>query len=238
MREYVGDDGDAEAFREALFYNIPERFMILYEQDVDLYGHFDNLSLGFGNGQSLVDSRFSHLAVKCRDDYDEKVIEIYNFRADAMDHILKGDCKVAHNIPLVDDGFGVCTKAWALEGVRPENGFLRVIRGVTRGAIIGSMFGTRTSIHVEDSMLATFNLLVLGAPKVWYIVPSTNDKRFQRFLLRKGLLEAAFQKRCFIEAFADDPLAIAEAEMELYGVRRVVQRLGMTVMTVFGIVFH
>lgn len=125
-----------------------------------------------------------------------------------------------------------------MDGERPEDGFLRVIHGVTRGAIISSMFGTRTSIHIEDSMLATFNLLVVGAPKIWYIVPSKNGERFKRFLGRKGLLESAFEKRCFVEAFANGRLAISESEMETYGVRRIVQQSGMTVMTVSGMMFH
>ena len=223
MREYIGDNGDVDAFWEALFYNIPSSFTILYDQDMDLNRHFDTQRLGFMSGHSLMDARASHLGVECNNDYNEEVVELYNFPANAMDHIQNDDCKVAYNIPLVDDGFGLCTKAWTVDGERPEDGFLRVIHGVTRGAIIASMFGTRTSIHVKDSMLAIFNLLVLGAPKIWYIVPSKNGERFKQLLGRKGLLEPAFEKQCFVEAFANGRLAISKSEMENYGMRRVVQ---------------
>ena len=133
-----------------------------------------------------------------------------------MDHIQNGDYKVAHNIPLVDYGFRLYTKAWTEDGEKPKDGFLRVIHGVMRGAFIASMFGTRTSIHIKDSMLATFNLLVLGAPKIWYIVPSKNGERFKQFLGQKGLLEPAFEKRCFVEAFANGCLAISERNEELW----------------------
>ena len=173
-----------------------------------------------------------------RDDYNEKVVEVYEFYNNNMDHILKGDCKVALNILLVDDGFGICAKAWVADGVRPKDGFLKIIHGVTRGVIIASMFGTRTSIRVVDSVLATFKLLVLGAPKIWYIVLNRNSNRFKQFLKRKGLLKATFEKRCFIKAFADHHFAISESEMESYEVHRVLRHSGMTLMTIPGMIFH
>lgn len=223
MMAFIGGGGEINVFREALYYNISSNFEILYDQDVDLDRHFDTAKLQFRGGQSLIDRRASHLEVTCKDDYEEEVVEVYQFSNADMCHIWKGNCKVAHNIPLVDDGFGLCAKAWVMDGERPKDACLRVIHGVTRGAIIASMFGTRTSVHVEDSLLATFNLMVLGAPKIWYIVPNRNGDRFKHFLMSKGLLEATFEKRCFIQAFADGHLTLSKSEMESYEVRRIVQ---------------
>jgi hypothetical protein len=238
MELFIGSDGDIVVFQEALSYNIPPRCRILYDHDLDLDRHLSTRPLMFTSGQSIVDARASHLKIECRDDYDEEVVELYEFPNITMDPILRGDCKVSHNIPLVDDGFGACVRAWVEDGHRPEDGFLRIIHGVTRGAIIASMFGTRTSIHVEDSMLATFNLLVFGAPKIWYIVPNRNGDLFRQFLKRQGLLGAAFEKRCFVQAFADRDLALSRSDMERFEVCRVVQRPGMTIMTIPGMIFH
>ena len=238
MKKIIGEDADVDVFRKALFYHVSSDLQILYDNDVDLDRHFDTARLGFKSGESLIDAKASHLKIVCKDDYDEQVVEVYEFLGDEMDYIAKGDCKVAHNIPLVDDGFGLCA-TMRMKGFKTRtDGCLRVICGVTRGAIIASMFGTRTSVHVEDSLLATFNILILGAPKIWYIVPFENGEHFQDLLQKKGLLEAAFEKRCFVQAFANGSITISKTEMRNYGVCRVVQHPGTTIMTIPGLIFH
>jgi hypothetical protein len=50
-------------------------------------------------------------------------------------------------------------------------------------------------------MLATFNILAIGAPKIWYIVPNHKNVELTKFLRQKNLLNAIFTKRCFVEVF-------------------------------------
>ena len=60
-------------------------------------------------------------------------------------------------------------------------GLLQIIEGVTRGAIIASMFGSKTSIHVEDGFLSIYNFMLFGTPKIWYIVPNVIHIQFESF---------------------------------------------------------
>ena len=55
-------------------------------------------------------------------------------------------------------------------------------------AIIVSIFATRILVHVGDNLLIPFNLSVLGAPKIWYIVPNQNGTCFKHLLKSKRLL--------------------------------------------------
>lgn len=100
MQARVGRAAIADVFREALFYNVPSRHTILHDQDFDLDRHVDTQRLGFRSGGSLVDERASHLRVKCSDDYNTEVVEVYNFQDSEMEYILKGDCKMAHSLRL------------------------------------------------------------------------------------------------------------------------------------------
>lgn len=160
-----------------------------------------------------MNARSSYLRIECQNDFDEKVVEVYKFSNDWKIHIQNGDYKIAHSTLLVNDDFGLCIETWTT-GERLEDRCLRVIHEVTRDAIIPSIFGIRTSIHIEDGMLVTFNLLILDASKIWYIVPNKNSECFKLLLGRKGLLKEAFKKLCFIQAFADDYFAISKSEME------------------------
>ena len=57
-------------------------------------------------------------------------------------------------------------------------GLLQFIEGVMRRGIIASMFGSRTSIHVEDGFLSTYNFMLFGSPKFWCIVPKCYSHTF------------------------------------------------------------
>ncbi len=67
-----------------------------------------------------------------------------------------GDCKITHNILMMDDEFGECAKLWC-GSIWPQDGVLQVIHQVTRGMIILSMFGTKKSIHIKHGLLVTSN---------------------------------------------------------------------------------
>ena len=156
-------------------------------------GHRRILPLGFGSGASLIDGLVLHLTLRTVEIENEECIDIYDFGAHDMEYIEKGSASSAHAIPLIDDAYGKCVKLWYTER-RESEGLLRIISGVTRGAIIGSIFGTRTSIHVEDTLLGTFNLLVLGTPKIWYIVPKHKSEEFTWFFKKRKWLEHVYHK--------------------------------------------
>lgn len=239
MKAWVGDDGVPDIFREALFYHMPKKLEILYDQDLDMNRHCDTMPLGFTlqGGDSLVDANSRHLQVKCLDANEDAVYELYDFNEHQLEDIEQGDCRTAHSFPLLDDAFGKCVRLWC-EQNRNGRG-LEIIQGVNRGAIIASTFGTRTSIHVEDAMLATFNLLVVGAPKIWYFVPRCKGLEFKEFLKRRKWLNNTLQKRCYPQTFCDKPgVYISKEDMHRFGVRRIVQRPGMTIMSIPGLLFH
>jgi len=141
-------------------------------------------------------------------------VKIYKFFEVDIKYIEISNCKIAHNMPLVDDDFGACARAWIGGGEKTREKILQIIHGITGGTIIASMFSTRTLVHVEDNILSTFNLLILDAPKIWYIIPSRNNDRFRRFLKKKGFLTTTMEKRCFIQTFANYGYIIFEKEMK------------------------
>ena len=70
-------------------------------------------------------------------------------------------CCSASALSFCDDGLGACLRAAA----RGAGAQLDLAVGVTYGVVILSMACTRTTVHVEDGLLAAYNVLVLGAPK-------------------------------------------------------------------------
>jgi hypothetical protein len=96
-------------------------------------------------------------------------------------------------LALMDDGFGECVKK--IDNGKVEHvQSLSLIDGVNKGSIIASMFGSRTSVHVEDAFLGTYNLLLIGAPKAWYMIPKKCSCAFRYFLSKMGLLHTILTK--------------------------------------------
>jgi hypothetical protein len=101
--------------------------------------------------------------------------------------IKRGNTRMDSTLILVDDGFSECVKKWCTS---QRNKFLQIIDGVNKGSIITSMYGAMTSIHVEDTLLSTFYLMIVGTSKIWYLRHFSCFREFLReneFLEMKGL---------------------------------------------------
>jgi hypothetical protein len=132
-----------------------------------------------------------------------------------LEFIEKGNANIVHSIPFVDDAFGECARVWCTKESKNE-GLLRMIFGDTQGVIIASSYGTRTSIHVEDGFLGTFNLLVLDTPKIWYIVPKHKSEEFTKFLKKRKWLQHVYCKGCHIDCFTNSIKALSSEDIEKY----------------------
>lgn len=75
MKIFIGGARDIYA----LFYNISSNLEILYDHDVDRDRYFDTAKLQFRSKLSLIDSRATHLEVTYKDDYEEDVVDVYQF---------------------------------------------------------------------------------------------------------------------------------------------------------------
>jgi len=70
--------------------------------------------------------------------------------------------------------------------------------GVGFAAIILSLACTFTPVHIEDLLLGAVNMLLLGAWKVWFLVPKSGADQFMDLLKTKYGPSAAKQVRCFV----------------------------------------
>lgn len=244
MAQVLGhSDGEAHLFCEALFNVMPTRLKTFYERDMDINRFEDLQPLGFGPADSLVDADMSRVSVRGVDVRSKDIAETY----DAYDFpvgckrgdILKLDPRVSTGIILNDDGVGECVRK-KLDGGKFKSKVLRIIAGVNKGSIITSMFGSRTSIHVEDAFLGTYNYMLIGAPKIWYMVPKRHGAGFRRYLRERKLLGTVIEKTCFVRAFADqDGIGTISGEaISKFDINRFVQYPGMAVMSVPGEIYH
>ena len=240
LHAWIGGGAAEDVFLEALFSSIPARFSIFYDGDVDITRDEQvHLLYGFDDCASLIDASMEGIRRKTIDlnDGTGKCVDIFDVRPSRGEFskiLERGDSRVATSIALADEGFGKCVKKYC-QGEKKAK--LEVIDGVNKGAIIGSMFGSRTSIHVEDGMLGTYNLLLIGAPKIWYMVPKKNGIKFRRYLVKKNLLGAVLAKTCFVHAFANGTRVPGKTIRE-FGIRRFVQYPGIAVMSVPGEIYH
>jgi len=95
-----------------------------------------------------------------------------------------------------------------------------------------------TSIHVEDALLGTFNLLVLDAPKIWYIVLKHKSEDFTKFLKKRKWLQHIYRNQCYINCFSNGSKTLSFEDMEKYEIHRLVQYPGMTIMMVLGMLYY
>ena len=117
-------------------------------------------------------------------------------------------------------------------------GLLQIIEGVTRGAIIASMFGSKTSIHVEDGFLSTYNFMLFGVPKIWYIVPKHHSHTFQKFLVAQNLFDTVVSKNYYIKAFGEGRMVIPMDIVEKFEIARFVQYPSTIVMSIPDEIYH
>lgn len=238
MADVVGADAVYDAFAEALFYCIPSEFSICYGRDLDIDRDVHLKRVLARVQHSLVDAPmepFVRSTGEKNEGRNQVLIDCYEFPNVGLRGIRASDSRVASSFPLVDDAFGRCVEGWCTGDKRA---ILRIIDGVNRGAIITSMFGARTSVHVEDAFLCTFNLLVAGAPKIWYVVPRRHALGFRQFLVDRGLFQNTLEKRCFVEAFATGCRGMEEHDMRRFEICRIVQYPGMGIMSAPGEIYH
>ncbi|KAK9840784.1 hypothetical protein WJX81_004448 [Elliptochloris bilobata] len=134
-------------------------------------------------------------------------------------------CCGASAVSFCDDGLGATVRAAAASGGR----HLDLAVGVTYGVVIMSMAFTRTTVHVEDGLLAAYNMLVLGAPKVWYIVPRAAAPAFEAAVVETMGRDAP-EALASLAAKRVMP-ALPPARLRALGALRVVQMPGYAVVT-------
>ena len=151
MDRVIGEGGIYDIFVECLLYYLPEKYSMFYAPDVDIDRHEGVMNLMFENGTSLIDNAStSHMKRHTKGTGPleaDACVDVYDFQPQDFMAIKDGDPRIASALTLADDGFGECAKMWC-NGQR--YGLLQIIEGVMRGAIIASIFGSKTSIHVED----------------------------------------------------------------------------------------
>ena len=100
------------------------------------------------------------------------------------------------------------------------------------------MFGSRTSIHVEDGFLSTYNFMLFGVPKIWYIVPKRHSHIFQKFLMAQNLFDTRVSKNCYVKAFGEGRMVIPMDIVEKFEIAQFVQYPGTIVMSIPGEICH
>lgn len=81
---------------------------------------------------------------------------------------------------------------WNINGFTDKHSILNVntkidrIPGVQSSYVLVGMQGTFFCAHKEDNDLASINILLEGAPKIWYIIPQKHAEKFEK--LFKDLL--------------------------------------------------
>ena len=64
-------------------------------------------------------------------------------------------------------------------------------------------------IHMEDGFLSTYNFILFGAPKIWYIISKCYSHKFFKFLLDQTLFDTMVSKNCSIKAFVEGRMVIS-----------------------------
>eukprot|EP00198_Chlamydomonas_reinhardtii_P008870 XP_001698207.1 predicted protein [Chlamydomonas reinhardtii] len=103
--------------------------------------------------------------------------------------------------------------------------------GVFYSYFIGSQAFTNTAWHVEDFLLQSINMMVVGRPKAWWWVPRAAEAGFKQLLEDQWELEDVYTK-CV-------PLASETVDKLIkMGCRRTVQLPGSVFLTSPGFAFH
>ncbi|KXZ52607.1 hypothetical protein GPECTOR_9g652 [Gonium pectorale] len=108
---------------------------------------------------------------------------------------------------------------------------LQLLPGVFFNYYIGSQAFTNTAWHVEDFLLQSINLMLVGRPKAWWWVPRDAEAAFKDYLEDQWEKEDVYTKSV--------PLASVSLErLVKLGVRRSVQLPGSIFLTSPGYAFH
>lgn len=112
------------------------------------------------------------------------------------------------------------------------NSFDERIPGVQLSYMNVGMEGTFFCVHTEDSELASLNVMVKGAPKVWYTIPYSEKEKFEKTFssLLKGIAfecGTPIRHKCFL---------IPPWVLKKYGIKfsRHVQYPGEVMFTLYG----
>ncbi|KAL0019371.1 hypothetical protein WJX79_009485 [Trebouxia sp. C0005] len=100
---------------------------------------------------------------------------------------------------------------------------------VDSGAIIVSELGTSVPWHVEDNCRGSFNHLLFGAAKIWYLAPPDFGAQLTAKLGTQTPAQL-FTKTLFAK--------LSGAELREMGVRRVLQQPGYMMLTCAGYTWH
>ena len=119
----------------------------------------------------------------------------------------KVNASIIHSIQFVNDAFGECVKMWCTKEQESE-GLLYIISSVTRNVVIRTTFETCTLIHMEDALLNTFNLLVLDAPKILYVISKYKFEELTKCLKKQKWFKHVYYKQCHIDCFSNDTKAL------------------------------
>ncbi|GIL66571.1 hypothetical protein Vafri_20064 [Volvox africanus] len=108
---------------------------------------------------------------------------------------------------------------------------MQLMPGVFFSYYIGSQAFTNTAWHVEDFLLQSINLMMVGRPKAWWWVPRDKEAVFKEYLEDQWDPEDVYTKSI--------PLASIPLEKLIkMGVRRSVQLPGAVFITSPGYAFH
>ena len=239
MDKAIGEGGIYDIFVECLLYYLPKKYSVLYAPDVDIDRYEGVMNLMFESGTSLINNASTSYMKRHTKGIGplevDACVDVYDFQRQDFMAIKNGGPRVASALILADNGFGECAKMWC-NGQR--YGLLQIIEGVMRGAIIASMFGSMTSIHVEDGFLSTYNLMLFGVPKIWYIVPKCHSHIFQKNLVAQNLFDTVVSKNCYVKAFGEGRMVIPMEIVEKFEIARFVQYPGTIVMSIPGEIYH
>ncbi|KAG2451860.1 hypothetical protein HYH02_003636 [Chlamydomonas schloesseri] len=108
---------------------------------------------------------------------------------------------------------------------------IQLMPGVFYSYFIGSQAFTNTAWHVEDFLLQSINLMVVGRPKAWWWVPRAAEADFKQLLEDYWELEDVYTKCVPLASETVDKLV-------KMGCRRTVQLPGAVFLTSPGFAFH
>ena len=179
---------------------MPKQLDILYNQDLDINGHYDTLPLEFilQRGNSFVDAKVKHLQLKCVDVENESIFEVYDFNNDDLEDIKQGNCKIAHNFPLLDDSFGKCVRIWCENNVKLARR-LEIICGVTRGGNYSFLVWNSHFYSCRRWIVCYLQFTSCWSPKNLVFCSLKSRFSIQGYLKQKKWLDNSLRKKCYLQ---------------------------------------